>query len=457
MTNYTESTSGGGAAASLSPILALRRITLAAMLWDNVAYYEDNISEVKRLVPQVDAVDMANLVSEMIHSQHLKSMPLFVIVEMMKYPQFKAYIEPLVYAATRRPDLAARLLGIYWKEQKDAPIPNAVKRAISRRFADWSDYQIAKYKSGDMGISLSDILRLIHPRPNGFDRDVLYFKLRHDLLSAPVTWESALSSGADKAQAWMSLVSGDSLPDMAFMMNVRNMKDSGVPNEMIVERLRRVHSSYISPLQFYKTYLVAPELASELDAAKERCYANVGKLSGNSIFVVDVSGSMGTAISIKSDFTRMAVAANLAADAQLRCENVEIYITAGDDFSCSHATKRMDGGLKGFALVGSILRDSTVGCGGIFTRQMLDYVRNETAFQSVDRIMIFSDSQDCDRTNRTPATPFGWFNYIIDVSANRNGVAFDGRGWTAEISGMSDQFLRYIAALEGVDAGDTEE
>lgn len=45
--------------------------------------------------------------------------------------------------------------------------------------------------------------------------------------------------------------------------------------------------------------------------------------------------------------------------------------------------------------------------------------------------------------------PFGTYNYICDVSANTRGVNYRGR-WTAEISGWSEHFLTYIAALEGL-------
>ena len=44
---------------------------------------------------------------------------------------------------------------------------------------------------------------------------------------------------------------------------------------------------------------------------------------------------------------------------------------------------------------------------------------------------------------------FGTYNYICDVSANTRGVNYRGR-WIAEISGWSEHFLTYIAALEGL-------
>jgi len=87
---------------------------------------------------------------------------------------------------------------------------------------------------------------------------------------------------------------------------------------------------------------------------------------------------------------------------------------------------------------------NSLGGGGIFTRQCLEHINKEE--KQVERIIVFSDSQDCDRVNKTPK-PFGKYNYIVDVSANKHGINYAGV-WTSEISGWSESFLKYIAALE---------
>lgn len=68
----------------------------------------------------------------------------------------------------------------------------------------------------------------------------------------------------------------------------------------------------------------------------------------------------------------------------------------------------------------------------------------------IDRIIVFSDSQDCDYPTLRIPEPYGTYNYICDVSANTKGVNYRGK-WTAEISGFSEHFLTYIAALEGIE------
>jgi 60 kDa SS-A/Ro ribonucleoprotein len=164
---------------------------------------------------------------------------------------------------------------------------------------------------------------------------------------------------------------------------------------------------------------------------------------------VDVSGSMGSSISSKSTFSRMDAALAMALMASETCEHVAIYATAGNDGSRIHATAKVKP-RRGFALcdeIKSMIR--SLGGGGIFTRQCLEYIKqNET--QKPDRIIIFSDSQDCDRPDRRIPSPFGEKNYIVDVSSNSRGINYQGL-WTAEISGWSEHFLEYIFACEGLD------
>ena len=73
-----------------------------------------------------------------------------------------------------------------------------------------------------------------------------------------------------------------------------------------------------------------------------------------------------------------------------------------------------------------------------------------------DRIIIFSDSQDCDYPEKRVPQPFGIKNYIVDVLSNSHGINYDGV-WTSEISGWSEHFLDYIFAYEGLNINQTEE
>ena len=183
-------------------------------------------------------------------------------------------------------------------------------------------------------------------------------------------------------------------------------------------------------------------------------FENMPKLSGHTIFVVDVSGSMNSSISEKSTLSRRDVAKSMAIIASSLCEKVSIYATAGNDASSVHKTTLLPS-RQGFGL-GDLIDSASpsLGGGGIFTRQCLNYILDKEQNKTPDRIIIFSDSQDCDR-NYTLPKPFGKFNYIIDVSSHSRGINYDGL-WSAEISGWSENFMNFIMGFEGLDIPEQE-
>jgi 60 kDa SS-A/Ro ribonucleoprotein len=132
-----------------------------------------------------------------------------------------------------------------------------------------------------------------------------------------------------------------------------------------------------------------------------------------------------------------------------QCEKYELVATAGDDGTRIGSHEHIKYPLKGFDLFKQIYETKNrIDCGGIFTRQCLEWCK-ENVGNNFDRIIIFSDSQDCDIVNKVPA-PFGKFNYICDVSAEKRGINFKNV-WTAEISGFSENFLTYIGGYEGLE------
>ena len=142
----------------------------------------------------------------------------------------------------------------------------------------------------------------------------------------------------------------------------------------------------------------------------------------------------------------MDAAAAMTVLAAEMCEHVGVYATAGSDSCRKHSTEWIKP-LRGFALSEEILNAAQqLGGGGIFTRQVLEFVKTRETVQP-DRIVVFSDSQDCDLPGSGQPKPFGKHNYIVDVSAHKHGINYAG-AWTAEIAGWSEHFLRFIAGME---------
>jgi len=202
------------------------------------------------------------------------------------------------------------------------------------------------------------------------------------------------------------------------------------------------------PLDFLKAAITNLEFSREIEDAMLASYSKLPKLPGKTLFIVDVSGSMKSLVSESSNFSRLSLACAMAMLAINQCENYELVITAGSDsdYRGKHALIKYP--KKGFGVFDQITQGN-LGYGGIFTRQCLEWCK-ETLGTDFDRIIIFSDSQDCDLPSKNIPKPFGKYNYICDISAHTKGINYKGV-WTAEISGWSEHFLTFIAAYEGIE------
>ena len=290
---------------------------------------------------------------------------------------------------------------------------------------------------------------LCHPRPvNKYEED-LFKKIAERTLATPDTWEVALSAGKDKKATWERLITEGKLGGKATLMNLRNMKQAGVDRYAIEDALKNLNGTMLLPLDFLKAANYATEFKSQISEAMVNSYKNLPKLPGRTLFIVDISGSMSAGISSMSEFDRMKVAESLAIICANKCEKFEIVATAGNDYSRVHKSKRIDYPEKGFGLIDQI--DNMyheLGGGGIFTRQCLEWCKDQKWYgDGFDRVIVFSDSQDCDYPDKRIPKPFGKYNYICDVSAHTRGINYKG-AWTAEISGWSEHMLDFIEAFE---------
>lgn len=449
----TERLAGGSGAlaAKQSNVALLRRAVLANLLWEDVAYM-DGVSvanEIKRLIPLCPAIDVYNIALEARLMQKLRHTPLFIAVEMCKYPEHKLFVKDLLPKIITRADMLTDFLAIYWKEGKK-PIANQAKKGLALAFHSFNEYKLAKYDR-DAAIKLRDVMFLVHAKPKNQYEQELFKKVADRTLTPPETWEVLLSKGEDKKATWTKLITEKKIGGLAMLRNIANMQKAHVDRKIIQEGLANLRSSMLLPLDFWKAARMNPEFDRDIEDAMIEAYKNLPKLLGKTLFIVDVSGSMGSLTSGSSVFDRMGQACAMAILAANQCEDYELVATAGDDCSRIQASEWIQYPKRGFALAPQIMDTRRViGGGGIFTRQCLEWCRDKFKDQKFDRIIIFSDSQDCDYPDKRIPKPFGTYNYICDVSAHTKGVNYKGV-WTAEISGMSEHFLTYIAALEGLE------
>lgn len=431
----------------------LRRAVMGCLLFEDMAYETgaDNASNIAKLVHLNTLDTVAQIAVEARMVQKLRHVPLLLVREMARHNQismFPGLVADTLEAVIQRPDELTEFLSIYWKSGKQ-PLSAQVKKGLARAFKNFDEYSLAKYNRKD-AVKLRDVLFLSHVKATDIAQDDLYKRLIKDELAIPNTWETRVSAGENKGQVFTDMIIDNQLGALAFLRNLRNMIEAGVSPTYIRQGFAQLNPKWLLPINYLAAEKYAPQYAPEIEALMLKGFQTVEKLPGHTVFVVDVSGSMNAPISGKSEFTRMDVAFAMAMVAEATCESVAIFATAGDMRNHKTALIKAHNGVvngMGFSLMRAF-REQTgkLGGGGIFTRQALEYI--QTIDNNPDRIIVFSDSQDCDPTNKIPK-PFGKFNYIVDVSAHSHGINYDGI-WTAEISGFSDHFIDYIAALEGV-------
>lgn len=438
-------------AAKQDNISLLRRAVLANLLWENVAYMDgESVSkEIERLVPLCKSLDLCDLVIEAKEKQKLRHIPLFLMVQMLKYENHKKFVKSLLPTVITRPDMITDFVAIYAKcnDNKVKPLPNVVKKGLSECFNKFSEYQFAKYDRSS-AITLRDVMFLVHPKPTQGKED-LFKKIASRTLDTPDTWEVALSTGKDKKQTWERLINENKLGGLAMLRNVRNMKEANVDKKIIVKGLETIKSQMLLPLNFFSSAKINPEFSREIEDVMIESYKNLPKLPGRTLFIVDVSGSMGMANSSDSSYSRLDHANIMAILAANQCEDYELVCTAGNDGAYKGSHLHIKYPTKGFDLAKEIVKTrNVIGQGGIFTRQCLEWCKLNVP-GDFERIIVFSDSQDCDRYDRIP-NPYGKYNYICDVSSHTKGINFKGK-WSAEISGFSEHFITFIAGFEGIE------
>jgi hypothetical protein len=342
-----------------------------------------------------------------------------------------------------------------------------VKKGLAAAFKKFDEYQFAKWnRDGD--VTLRDAMFLSHAKPRdgvrGFNRaartaaaDVptghghdLFARIANGALKTPDTWEVALSGGADKRAAFERLMAEGKLGGLAFVRNLRNMSEAGVPKAVVRAYAETVNLSRVLPFRFVSAAAAVPAWEDICDAMLLRASADRPKLPGKTVVIVDCSGSMdfGGNVSKHSDMSRLKAGGALAAILRERCEDVSVYGTAGNDDSRRHATVQVPPrrGLAMVDLFSNHLLCPQIGYGGIFLAQVLDWVKPREHGKA-DRIVVFTDEQDCDLgRSADKADAFGNRNYIINVSSDKNGIAYKPR-WT-HITGFSEAVVDYIQMSE---------
>jgi 60 kDa SS-A/Ro ribonucleoprotein len=236
-----------------------------------------------------------------------------------------------------------------------------------------------------------------------------------------------LSAGSDKREAWERLLREQKLGALALLRNLRNMREAQVDESLVLAALGEMNTARVLPFRFLAAARYAPQWEERLEQAMLKSVANAEKLSGKTIVLVDVSGSMTAPLSRRSEMQRTDAAYGLAVLLREIGEKVSV-------FSFSDKLAQVPA-RRGFAL-----RDAIDGSQRHNSTQLGAAVGELNRNENYDRLIVITDEQAHD----TVPSPKGK-GYVINVASYKNGVGY-GK-WT-HIDGWSESVVEYVRMLE---------
>lgn len=441
----------GTLAPRLTPIKALRRSVLTALLWED-AFYEkgtDVAARVAALVPQCKPSDVAALAIEAREQMYLRHVPLFLVRELARMKGNGSIVQAALARVIQRPDELGEYLAMYWRgataDAEKEPLSAGSKRGLADAFGKFSAYQLAKYDR-DAVVKLRDVLRLTHAKPSTAAQSAVWKQVIGRTLDTPDTWETELSGGKAPKETWERLLRENKLGGLAFLRNLRNMIAAHVDLGLIRERFDGSFDRVL-PFRFIAAARHAVRLEPEIERAMLRSVTNLPKLAGMTALVIDTSPSMWMAkVSAKSELDRFDAAAALAILAREVCESVHIWAFNKQAYEVPAR--------RGFALRDTLAATKeSASCGGLA-------VASANA-RGYDRIIVLTDGQWhymrdggpfaqnynlCEgKAQDVSPAPLTDRAYMINVAPYEHGV---GGGRWQSVDGWSERILDYIAALE---------
>ncbi len=369
-----------------------------------------------------------------------------------------------------RPDDMTEILACY-KQMYGKPFPNALKRELAQVIQRFDEYQLAKYK-GSGAMKLRDVLRITHPVPKDAQTEALFKKVLDDTLETPYTWETELSAKGNTKEVWNELIASGKVGYMALLRNLRNIIKSGAeitPVLQILSDPERVRKSRQLPFRFYSAYLTLSDenilsgnTHRALEKALEVSVENMEQIPGRTLIAIDVSGSMGSRISRRSEVRCCDIAALLGAMASRLCEDATVcYFDAAGSWS-SMGSKGYT--VKHYGKYDSILdicKSSRFYGGGTQMDLPMLFALKEDGSRDIkpfDRVIYFSDNECNSYSGGFPKTVQGMVEEYRE-KYNRNfwvhGVdmqgygsqQFCGKGFNL-IAGWSESVLPFINLAE---------
>lgn len=476
----------GAKAYAMTPEMELYTAVVTCALSDKFYGSKDGrMDRIATLIRQVDHEFVAKLAVYARTQMNLRSIPLFLIVELAKIHNGDSLVKRTIEKCVLRADEIMELLMCYQLRNSDdksikklGKLSRQVQEGLKSAFNRFDEYQFAKYNRSNLEVKLKDALFLVHPKASSAEQQAIFDNIVSGELQTPYTWETQLSelgqkhfdTKEEKAEAlkalWEELIDSGRLGYMAILRNLRNILQANVSPSHIEKVAShicdpvKVAKSKQLPFRFLAAYKELMDFTSEhtatmLSALEKAVRESVNNLEGfgaeTSVLVAaDVSGSMFSAISPKSSVMNYDIGILLSMLLKSKCSSV-ISGMFGDSWKVLNLPQEN-------ILANTVEMKRRAGEVGYSTNgyKVIDYLVDNNI--RMDKVMMFTDMQMWDSTYRDEHIQKSWVKYR-QMHPEAKLYLFDLQGYgqapmrlvgndVTLIAGWSDKIFDALNAVE---------
>lgn len=205
-------------------------------------------------------------------------------------------------------------------------VSNPLQDGIEEALHNFDEYQFAKYDRDQRQWNMKDVLNVVRPKPRDELREECFRKIIRgemsdyddEYLDNPTTWEVVISERGNTREAWEEV-----LPRMGLFAKIRNLRNLAEHGFIASDIFDESDMSYaengdIYPFRFYQAYLALEKSKHRMTGAKsvlsQLIHRTVDNVQlDNTLVCVDISGSMRSPLSQKSEMSYMEIACFLGA------------------------------------------------------------------------------------------------------------------------------------------------
>lgn len=325
----------GGEAYKQSPELELVSILLTSFA--NDTFYKkanDTFETLKALIVKCDKKFVAQAAIYARTHFGMRSITHVAASELAKHISGEKWAKDFYTAVVYRPDDMMEILSYH--AANNGKVPNSIKKGFAKAFDKFDKYALAKYRGEGKGYKLIDVVNLVHPVPVEKNKEAINALVKGELKSFD-TWETELSKTGQiatneeekadlKKEVWVKLIREKKLGYFALLRNLRNIIEQAP--EMIKEALEQlvneaaIKKSLVLPFRFLTAFeeiqkltdgKIVRDVLIALNKAVDIAVSNVPVFDGETLVVLDVSGSMaGKPAQIGSLFASVLIKSNNA-------------------------------------------------------------------------------------------------------------------------------------------------